>query len=163
MLDLVEKLGSLLIERGIMLATAESCTGGLIAATITHKPGSSKFFERGFVTYSNESKHDLLNVPLETIKEYGAVSGEVAVSMARGALKNSLANLSVSVTGIAGPDGGTDEKPVGLVYFGYALRGGSSGSLKHIFEGDRKTIQTKAVVKALKHLIEVMSDDETFA
>src|SRR5690606_21949365 len=115
---LAEKMSA----KNLMLVTAESCTGGLLANTITHKPGVSKIFERGFVTYSNESKMEMLGVPREILDNYGAVSAECAQLMAEGALKNSRATLSVAITGIAGPDGGSPEKPVGLVYFGYALK-----------------------------------------
>lgn len=154
--DLVEQLGQALLVKNMMLTCAESCTGGLLAATITHKSGASKFFERGFITYSNQSKTELLGVPAELIESKGAVSADVAEAMALGALQNSHAHLSVSITGVAGPDGGTPDKPVGLVHFGYALRGGSSGSLSHNFSGSRVEVQTQAVVTALKHLISVL-------
>lgn len=158
MQDLVKQLSDLLEAKNMMLATAESCTGGLIAAAITHKPGASKIFDRGFITYSNESKIELLKVNKLTLEQHGAVSPEVAQLMAQGALKKSKADLTVSVTGVAGPDGGTEEKPVGLVYFGYALKGGSSGSVEHRFEGSREDIQTKATIRALKHLISVLEE-----
>lgn len=156
MQDLVEHLFRLLKEKSMMLATAESCTGGLLSATLTHKAGASAYFERGFITYSNDAKHELLDVPQELLKQFGAVSGEVAEAMAEGALKNSRADLSVSITGIAGPDGGTPKKPVGLVYFGYALKGGSTGNIEYHFEGSRTDIQTQATTMALKHLITVL-------
>ena len=105
---------------GLMIATAESCTGGLISALFTEIAGSSDVFERGFVTYSNEAKEDLLGVPTDLIHDHGAVSGAVARAMAEGALKHSLAQIAVAVTGIAGPGGGTAEKPVGLVYIAVA-------------------------------------------
>jgi nicotinamide-nucleotide amidase len=159
MQDLVEQLAKLLEERRMLLATAESCTGGLLAATITHRPGTSAIFERGFVTYSNEAKIEMLGVPKEIIDNHGAVSNECAEAMAKGVLEYSRAHLSVSITGIAGPDGGTDTKPVGLVYFGYALRGGSSGSLSHTFAGSRNEIRTQAAVTALKHLISVVREE----
>jgi nicotinamide-nucleotide amidase len=159
MQDLVETLTELLLKKGMKLITAESCTGGLLAATITHKPGASEVYDRGFITYSNESKMDLLGVPKELLDTHGAVSAEVAKAMAEGALERSDADLAVSITGIAGPDGGTKEKPVGLVYFGYALKGGSAGSMKQIFSGARKEIQTQATIMALKHLIVVLGAD----
>ncbi len=106
-----------------MAATAESCTGGLIAGLLTEIPGSSDMLERGFVVYSNAAKQELLGVPAETLVNHGAVSGETAVAMAEGALANSRAEVAVSVTGIAGPDGGTAGKPVGLVHFACARRG----------------------------------------
>jgi nicotinamide-nucleotide amidase len=158
MQDIVETLTDLLLKKGMKLITAESCTGGLLAATITHKPGASEVYDRGFITYSNEAKVDMLGVPQDLIDTHGAVSAEVAKAMAEGALNNSDADLSVSITGIAGPDGGTKEKPVGLVYFGYALKGGSAGSVKHQFEGTRKEIQTQAALTALKHLIGVLQE-----
>lgn len=160
MQDLVEQLSGLLQRKNMLLVTAESCTGGLLAATITHRPGTSKIFDRGFVTYTNEAKMEMLGVPKEVIDNHGAVSTECAEAMAKGALTHSHAHLSVSVTGIAGPDGGTETKPVGLVYFGYALKGGSSGSIKQLFEGDRMHVQSLAVMTALKHLIQVLSKEE---
>jgi len=156
MQDLVEKLSNLLKEKDMTLVTAESCTGGLLSATITHKPGATEVFERGFITYSNEAKQELLDVPADTLDKYGAVSPETAEMMATGALDNSNAGLAVSITGIAGPDGGTDDKPVGLVFFGYALKGGSAGSMQYQFEGTREQIRTTAVVTALKSLITVL-------
>jgi nicotinamide-nucleotide amidase len=110
-------------EAGLMAATAESCTGGLIAALLTEIPGSSSMVERGFVVYSNAAKQELLGVPAETLAHYGAVSGETAKAMAEGALRASRAEVAVSVTGVAGPDGGSAEKPVGLVHFACARRG----------------------------------------
>jgi nicotinamide-nucleotide amidase len=112
--------------RGYTLATAESCTGGLIAASLAAVPGASASLERGFVTYSNEAKTELLGVPAELIREYGAVSREVALAMVAGALEHSPADVAVAVTGIAGPDGGTAEKPVGLVHIAAARRGGAT-------------------------------------
>lgn len=156
MQDLVEQLTALLKAKKMTLVTAESCTGGLLAASITHRPGTSEMFERGFITYSNESKTDLLGVPKDVIDKYGAVSAETAQAMAQGALENSRAQLAVSITGIAGPDGGTPEKPVGLVYFGYALKGGSAGTIEHRFSGKRSEIQAEATQTALKHLISVL-------
>ncbi len=156
MQDLVEPLAKLLESKSMMLVTAESCTGGLLAATITHRPGTSKIFDRGFITYTNESKMELSSVPKDILDNHGAVSSECAEAMALGALKNSHAQLAVSVTGIAGPEGGTETKPVGLVYFGYALKGGSSGSLSQQFSGERNEVQTHAVVTVLKHLITVL-------
>ncbi len=160
MQDLVETLTDLLKSKNMKLVTAESCTGGLLATSITHRAGASEVFERGFITYSNESKHDLLDVSNVLLDSYGAVSAEVAQSMAQGALKNSKADLAVSITGIAGPDGGTDKKPVGTVFFGYALKGGSAGSLEHHFEGTREKIQSIATITALKHLIRVLTNEE---
>lgn len=159
MQDLVEHLAELLIKKHLMLATAESCTGGLLAAAITHRPGSSQVFERGFITYSNESKTEILDVPADLIARHGAVSGEVAEAMARGALKKSNAHITVSITGIAGPEGGTPEKPVGLVYFGYALKGGSVGSIQEKYEGTREQIRAAAASTALRSLISVLENE----
>ncbi len=159
MQDLVEILSELLLSKNMTLVTAESCTGGLLSATITHKSGTSKIFERGFITYSNESKTEMLGVPTEIIDKHGAVSEEVAQHMARGALKNSRADLAVSITGVAGPDGGSEDKPVGLVYLGYALKGGSVGSVENRFEGNRSEIQAQAASTALHHLIGVLKKE----
>ena len=154
------RVGDILLKRRLTLALAESCTGGLLAATITHKSGASKVFEGGFITYTNEAKIELLNVPAEIIEEYGAVSAETAKAMAEGALKKTKAHLSVSITGIAGPEGGTETKPVGLVYFGYALKGGSAGSMWEQFSGSRTEIQTMAATTAMNHLIAVLRKED---
>lgn len=154
--DLVEQLMFLLKEKNMKLATAESCTGGMLAATITHKAGASHVFERGFVTYSNDSKMEMLGVPKQMIDMNGAVSAQVAEAMARGALKNSHAHLGVSITGIAGPEGGTPQKPVGTVFMGYALKNGSAGSVHNEFTGSRQEIQAHSVHEALKHLIFIL-------
>ena len=142
-----------LLERyraaGLKLATAESCTGGLIAAALTEIAGSSDVVERGFVTYSNEAKSELLDVPPALIAEKGAVSAEVAEAMVRGALARSRADAAVSVTGIAGPGGATAEKPVGLVYLGACRRGGRPRHERRIFTGDRAAIRRAALDEAL--------------
>jgi nicotinamide-nucleotide amidase len=139
---------------GLRVATAESCTGGLIAAALTAIAGSSDVMDRGFVTYSNAAKTELLNVPADLIAAVGAVSEQVARAMAEGALANSAADLAVSVTGIAGPDGGTPEKPVGLVWFGCARRGGTAMTLRVVFSGDRAAVREAAVRRALGLLSE---------
>ena len=159
MQHLVEQLSALLMNKNMMLVTAESCTGGLLATTLTHGAGASKFYERGFITYSNSAKHEALGVPEETIEKYGAVSAQVAELMAKGALENSHAQLAISITGIAGPDGGSAEKPVGLVFFGFALSGGSAGSIEMHFKGTRNKIQSQATLNAIKHLITVLKDN----
>ncbi|MAE51313.1 MAG: damage-inducible protein CinA [Micavibrio sp.] len=159
MQDLVEHLSILLAEKGWKIVAAESCTGGLLAAAITHRPGSSQIFERGFVTYSNEAKMECLGVSAETLEKYGAVSDQTAEEMALGALKHSKADLAISITGIAGPDGGSHNKPVGLVYFGYALKGGSSGSLHENYRGNREQIRGKAAAMALKSMISVLETE----
>lgn len=133
----------------IRLATAESCTGGLIAAVLTAIPGSSDVVERAFVTYSNASKTELLGVPVELIATAGAVSEPVAQRMAQGALQHSHADIAVSVTGIAGPGGGSADKPVGLVCFGLAQRGQPIASERRVFPGDRTAIRLACVAHAL--------------
>ena len=137
---------------GLMIATAESCTGGLIAGAITEIAGSSAVFDRGFVTYSNEAKAEMLGVPPELIAEHGAVSEPVARAMAEGALARSKADVAVSVTGIAGPGGGSVEKPVGLVWFGLAARDQSAASEYHVFSGDRAAVRQATVLHAMKLL-----------
>jgi nicotinamide-nucleotide amidase len=139
---------------GLMLATAESCTGGLIAGALTEIAGSSSVLERGFVTYSNEAKTELLSVPSELIGRLGAVSAEVAEAMAVGAVGHSRADVAVAVTGIAGPGGETPGKPVGLVYFGIARRGGVVRHERHVFPGDRSAVRLAAVRAALALLAE---------
>jgi len=157
MQSLVEGVSLLLLSKQKKLVTAESCTGGLIAAAITDRAGSSAVFDRGFVTYSNESKMDMLDVQAQTIQNYGAVSEQTARVMALGALQKSLADVAVSVTGIAGPTGGTAEKPVGLVYMGVGMRGQNIVVTRHVFTGDRTAIRQQTVETALERLIEILS------
>ena len=134
--------------KGIKLATAESCTGGLIAAALTAIAGSSDVVDRGFVTYSNEAKHDLVGVPADLIERHGAVSEPVARAMADGALDRSLATITVSVTGVAGPGGGSAEKPVGLVWFGLAQRGQPVHAERQVFPGNRGAVRAATVAHA---------------
>ena len=138
----------------LMLATAESCTGGMIAAALTDIAGSSDVVERGFVTYSNAAKTELLGVPAALIARFGAVSEEVARAMAKGALAHAPVDLAVAVTGIAGPGGGSAEKPVGLVHFGLAERGGAVRAAHHVFPGDRAAVRRATVERALQQLLE---------
>jgi len=138
------------------IVTAESCTGGLIAAALTSIAGSSEAFERGFVSYSYDSKTDLLGVLPEDLVRFGAVSPEIAESMAKGALEYSLADVALSVTGIAGPDGATPEKPVGLVYFGIATKEGAIFHLQCGYRGDRHDVRRQCVVEALKLLLSLI-------
>ena len=135
---------------GLKLATAESCTGGLIAATLTAIAGSSDVVDRGFVTYSNQAKTDLVGVNPALIDAHGAVSEPVARAMAEGAVARSLADIAVSVTGVAGPGGGSLEKPVGLVWFGCARRGAATISDHRIFPGDRSEVRRATVAHALQ-------------
>lgn len=158
MQDLVKKLAEKLQRKEMTLVTAESCTGGMLASAITARPGSSKMFERGYVTYSNESKKELLGVSDAILKTHGAVSKECALAMAQGALKNSHADMSISITGIAGPEG-DENKPVGLVYFGYALKDGASAAFERRFEGDRQSIREQSTREALNLLISVLEEN----
>lgn len=140
--------------RGVMIATAESCTGGLIAGCLTEIAGSSAVVERGFVTYSNEAKTEMLGVPEAVIASVGAVSEEVARAMAEGALIRSRAGLTVAVTGVAGPGGGSPEKPVGLVHFGCAMRDAETLHRRVVFNGDRSDVRRETVRTALEMLRE---------
>ncbi len=143
-------------ERGLMLATAESCTGGLIAAVLTEIAGSSDVVDRGFVTYSDSAKSEMLGVPPELIEANGAVSGPVAASMAEGALQRSKAALTIAVTGVAGPGGGTEGKPVGTVWFGMAVRGGAATTERLLFAGNRSVVRQMTVAHALAMLLAVI-------
>jgi nicotinamide-nucleotide amidase len=144
-------------QRGLKIATAESCTGGLVAAVLTEIAGSSDVVDCGFVTYSNEAKQSMLGVPAVTLKRYGAVSSETAAAMAIGALKNSQADLAVSITGIAGPGGGTRQKPVGLVYFAAMSRGGRRLARKRLFgKIGRARVRQRSVAQAFE-LIEMLA------
>lgn len=152
--SLAEKIIKTATEKGVMIATAESCTGGLIAGALTDISGSSVVVDRGFVTYSNEAKNEMLSVPMALIEEHGAVSEEVARAMAEGAIAHSCAGLAVSVTGIAGPGGGTEEKPVGLVWFGLANEQGEVRAEHHVFaDKGRRFIRGKTVATALEMLL----------
>jgi nicotinamide-nucleotide amidase len=151
--DLVETLFERCIAAGLVVATAESCTGGMIAAAITDRAGSSAMFDRGFVTYSNAAKTAMLGVPEALLAAHGAVSAEVADAMARGALDHSPAHAAVAVTGIAGPAGGSPEKPVGLVYIAAGRRGSAPIVVRHVFPGDRAAVRSATVAEALRLLI----------
>lgn len=151
--SLAQTLGHLLKQRGLLLATAESCTGGGVAHAVTTVAGSSQWFDCGFVTYSNESKQALLGVNADTLSEYGAVSEQTAVEMAEGALTHSKAHISVAITGVAGPDGGTADKPVGTVWFAWAERDKPSKAIKYQLVGERSQVREQAVVVALEGLI----------
>jgi nicotinamide-nucleotide amidase len=148
--ELAEQLGRKLTADGKKIATAESCTGGWIAQTITDVPGSSAWFDRGFVTYSNAAKVQMLGVKPQTLESYGAVSAETATEMAVGALKHSDADISVAVTGIAGPDGGTPEKPVGTVFIAWADKNGENTVVKKHFAGNRRQIRGQTVKSAIQ-------------
>jgi nicotinamide-nucleotide amidase len=149
---LCAQLAHTLTDKHWKLATAESCTGGMIAAACTDLSGSSVWFERGFVTYSNEAKTECLGVDATLIGDRGAVSEEVALAMARGALVRSRANVSIAVTGVAGPTGGSVDKPVGTVWFGWSIGGRVSAELQ-LFAGDRATVRAATVEHALRLLL----------
>ncbi len=151
---LAEELGAALKARGLMLALAESCTGGMVAEAVTSIAGSSAWFDRGFVTYSNQAKVDMLNVLPKSLEKYGAVSEQVAIEMAEGALKNSLAQITGSITGIAGPDGGSAEKPVGTVCFAWAETNKPILVTTKHFDGNRETIRQQAAITLIAGLIE---------
>ena len=164
--SLTEQLAEVLQQHGWMLASAESCTGGLIAARCTDLPGSSNWFERGFVTYSNEAKHDMLGVDSALIAEHGAVSEAVAQAMALGAMRRSHAQVTLAVTGVAGPTGGSADKPVGTVWFAWATpsdTGPTLGAetawvkteLMH-FSGDRAAVREASAQHALKTLLDLL-------
>jgi len=150
------RLGKAALKRDVDIATAESCTGGGAAAAITRISGSAKYFERGFVTYTNVAKKEMLGVSQRTLKAHGAVSEAVAREMAAGALKKSNAHVSVSITGIAGPTGAAPGKPVGLVWFAWGVRGGEIQSRVFHFKGDRLHVRRQAVAVALQGLIDLL-------
>ena len=152
--DLAQSLGQLLKARGLRIATAESCTGGWIAKTLTDVPGSSAWFERGFVTYSNDAKQDMLGVQEALIRRFGAVSGECVAAMAEGALRVGRSDVAVAVSGIAGPDGGSAAKPVGTVWFGFSGVGGDTVTLHRLLPGDRDAVRRAAVGIALQGVID---------
>jgi nicotinamide-nucleotide amidase len=154
----VEQLAAALRARGWMLAAAESCTGGLIAAACTDLAGSSEWFDRGFVTYSNEAKTDLLDVAPALIEAHGAVSEVVARAMAFGAVRRSRARVSVAVTGIAGPSGGSPDKPVGTVWFGFMVNGRLTSETRR-FAGDRAAVRQATVAHALEALLLRLADE----
>lgn len=161
LLKLSEQLGKLLQEKNYFLTTAESCTGGMLSQYITAISGSSKWFDRGFVTYSNEAKEELLSVPKDIIDKFGAVSEQTAVAMVEGALKHSRAQCSISITGIAGPEGGTFEKPVGTVWIGWSIANQSTRTKEYHFIGSRDQIRNQAVCKALKCACDIILSRES--
>lgn len=150
--QLSEKVGQALKAQGATVTAAESCTGGWIAKTLTDVAGSSAWFERGFVTYSNEAKSQMIGVSAVTLEQHGAVSEPVVVEMAVGALRAARASYAVSVSGIAGPDGGSDEKPVGTVWFGVASATGQGVTQRECFAGDRESVRRQATAFALQLL-----------
>jgi nicotinamide-nucleotide amidase len=155
-LPLAVELGKVLQARKWMLALAESCTGGWIAEAVTAVPGSSEWFERGFVTYSNEAKQEMLGVQSASLLEQGAVSEVVAKEMALGALAHSRAQVSLAVTGVAGPSGGSSGKPVGTVWIAWAREGVAVQTKLYSFKGDRAAIRSQSVESALRGLIDFL-------
>jgi len=147
-------VGARLKATGLKLATAESCTGGWVAQAVTSVSGSSEWFDRGFVTYTNDAKREMLGVRAETLGAHGAVSEPTAREMACGALDRSGAGVAVAVTGVAGPTGGSPEKPVGMVCFAWALRGGAVESETRRFEGDREAVRRQSVIRSLQGVLE---------
>jgi nicotinamide-nucleotide amidase len=157
-IKLLNKISTLLTEKKLTVATAESCTGGLIAHTLTNISGSSNYFDRGIVSYSNNAKNELLNIPSELLKEYGAVSESVAEAMAESVRKLSNVDIGISTTGVAGPTGGTEEKPVGLVYIGLSTKKDTTVK-KFKFKGNRiknKTSTCNAALNLLYEYLETM-------
>lgn len=144
--------------RGMLLATAESCTGGLLAGLITNVAGSSDVLERGFVTYTNRAKTEMIGVPAPLIEKLGAVCEEVARAMALGAIEHSGADIAVSITGVAGPAGGTAEKPVGLVHFAAALKGNGAIHVRHVFSGDRESIRIASLETAMALALRMLEE-----
>ena len=144
-------LSELLVTNGLTISVAESCTGGSLSHAITRIPGASSYFDCGYITYSNQSKVEMLEVDTQTIKTYGAVSEEVALEMVIGVTIKSHSDVALSVTGVAGPTGGTPEKPVGMVCFGFSCKGKTSTNTK-LFSGDRSNIVSQSVLYALKQL-----------
>jgi nicotinamide-nucleotide amidase len=155
LLNLSAQLGAAFKQRVWTLALAESCTGGMAAQYITAIPGSSAWFERGFITYSNVAKVEMLGVAEATLRQFGAVSEQTAREMAAGALRRSHARVAAAITGIAGPDGGTEEKPVGIVWFAWASKNGLPHSEMRRFSGDREAIRKQAVEAVFQGLIQL--------
>lgn len=153
---LAEETGQALIARGWMLATAESCTGGWVGEAVTAVPGSSVWYDRGFITYTNASKQEMLGVQAETLAQHGAVSEETVREMAAGVLRHSQAHISLSISGIAGPTGGSPDKPVGTVCFAWCIKNGPLKSERHIFAGDRHAVRQQAVFHALRGVLALL-------
>ena len=154
--DLAARVGQALKARGLQVVTAESCTGGWIGEAITMVPGSSEWYERGFITYTNTAKMEMLGVLATTLAAYGAVSEQTVKEMAAGALDRSPGDVAVSISGVAGPGGGTPLKPVGTVCFGWALRDGPLAIATLHFEGDREQVRRQAVVRALEGVLRLV-------
>lgn len=156
MTSILKNVSTKLHENNLLLVSAESCTGGWIAKEITDLAGSSAIFERGFVTYSNLAKQEMLGVSVNTLNNFGAVSEQVVMEMVEGALNNSKADISISISGVAGPGGGTVEKPVGMVCFGWMMRGKKAQVKTKTFEGDRNSIRKQAVNYCFTGIIQLI-------
>ena len=156
--DLSSQVGAVLKTQGMMLATAESCTGGGVAQAVTEISGSSSWFERGFVTYTNIAKVEMLGVRQTTLDAHGAVSEATVCEMALGALAHSYAHISLSVSGVAGPTGGTPEKPVGTVWFAWAMRDGEVHARRYLLSGDRAAVREQSVRIALQGVLELLKN-----
>jgi nicotinamide-nucleotide amidase len=165
--EIARAVARTLVNRGWKIALAESCTGGLVCATLTDLDGSSNWLERGYITYSNAAKSECLNVPAETIESFGAVSEQVAKAMAEGALRNANVNAAISITGIAGPTGGSPEKPVGTVCFGWAIQESPEDDLVNTvtltkrFDGDRQLVREQARDFVLSQFLELLKPKNT--
>lgn len=151
--SLAEEIGRMLFEKGHKLVTAESCTGGWVAKCVTDVAGSSQWFDRGFVTYSDEAKMELLDVPGDVLARYGAVSSETVRKMASGALARSRAQIAVAISGIAGPDGGSEDKPVGTVWFAWQIAGRNCRTEVHHLNGDRRAVREQSVRIVLEGIL----------
>lgn len=154
---LSQRVGEQLSARGLMLACAESCTGGWVAAAVTAVAGSSSWFDRGFVTYTNDAKREMLGVKAATLEAHGAVSEAVVREMAAGALSHSAAQISLAVSGVAGPSGGSPEKPIGTVWLAWGLNDRAVRATHHLFPGDRAAVREASVVAALEGVLGVLS------
>lgn len=158
-MQLAIQVGQLLLKKKWFIAVAESCTGGLLAATITEIPGSSTWFERGYITYSNQAKIEMLGVHNETLDSHGAVSEKVVKEMAEGALLRSHSNVAIAISGIAGPEGGSAEKPVGLVWLAFALEQQKTRAYSFYFQGDRTAVRVQAIIAALEEIIKTAKEN----
>lgn len=155
--ELATQVGAALKAQGMMLVTAESCTGGGVASAVTEIAGSSAWFDRGFVTYANQAKIEMLSVSPDTLLRFGAVSEATVREMVEGALKHSYAQVALAVSGIAGPGGGSAEKPVGTVWFAWGINNGGCVARKYLFAGNRSEVRSQAIFIALQGLIELLN------
>lgn len=163
LIPLAEQVGAALKAHGMMLATAESCTGGWVGEVVTSVAGSSHWYDRGFITYANEAKQEMLGVAAQTLAEFGAVSEQTVREMAAGALKHSRAHITLAISGIAGPGGATPGKPVGTVCMAWATRSGAGLSQTIYFKGDRATVRRQAVAAALQGVLRMLEGENVTA